>query len=38
MELLGHDFYVFFNAEDDAVNVLYRRHDGTFGLLQPEMG
>lgn len=38
MELLGHDFYVFFNAEDDAVNVIYRRRDGTFGLLQPEMG
>jgi putative sigma-54 modulation protein len=38
MELLGHDFYVFFNAEDDAVNVLYRRRDGTFGLLQPELG
>jgi putative sigma-54 modulation protein len=38
MELLGHDFYVFFNAEDDAVNVLYRRRDGSFGLLQPEMG
>ncbi|MBP9502323.1 MAG: HPF/RaiA family ribosome-associated protein [Candidatus Promineofilum sp.] len=38
MELLGHDFYVFFNANDDAVNVLYRRRDGTFGLLQPEMG
>lgn len=38
MELLGHDFYVFFNAEDDGVNVIYRRRDGTFGLLQPEMG
>ena len=38
MELLGHDFYVFFNANDDAVNVLYRRRDGSFGLLQPEMG
>jgi putative sigma-54 modulation protein len=38
MELLGHDFYVFFNSEDDAVNVIYRRRDGTFGLLQPEMG
>jgi putative sigma-54 modulation protein len=38
MELLGHDFYVFFNSEDDAVNVLYRRRDGTFGLLQPELG
>ena len=38
MELLGHDFYVFFNSDEDAVNVLYRRQDGTFGLLQPEMG
>jgi putative sigma-54 modulation protein len=38
MELLGHDFYVFFNAEEDSVNVIYRRRDGTFGLLQPEMG
>ena len=38
MELLGHDFYVFFNSEDSAVNVIYRRRDGTFGLLQPEMG
>jgi putative sigma-54 modulation protein len=38
MDLLGHDFYVFFNQEEEAVNVLYRRRDGTFGLLQPEMG
>lgn len=38
MELLGHDFYVFFSIEDDAVNVLYRRRDGNYGLLQPEMG
>lgn len=38
MDLLGHDFYVFFNLEEEAVNVLYRRRDGTFGLLQPEMG
>ncbi|MFN2135875.1 MAG: ribosome hibernation-promoting factor, HPF/YfiA family [Candidatus Promineifilaceae bacterium] len=36
MELLGHDFFVFFNAEEDSINVLYRRHDGNFGLLQPE--
>lgn len=35
MELLGHDFFVFFNAEEAAVNVLYRRHDGDYGLLQP---
>ena len=38
MELLGHDFYVFFNSEEEAVNVIYRPRDGTFGLLQPEMG
>ena len=37
MELLGHDFYVFFNAEAGAVNVLYRRKDGNYGLIQPEM-
>jgi putative sigma-54 modulation protein len=36
MELLGHDFFVFFNAEEEAINVLYRRHDGNYGLLQPE--
>jgi putative sigma-54 modulation protein len=37
MELLGHDFYVFFNAEVGQVNVLYRRKDGNYGLIQPEM-
>lgn len=37
MELLGHDFFVFFNAREAAVNVLYRRTDGNFGLLQPEL-
>ena len=37
MELLGHDFFVFFNAEEEAINVLYRRRDGNYGLLQPEM-
>jgi putative sigma-54 modulation protein len=36
MELLGHDFYVFFNADDESVNVLYRRHDDNYGLLQPQ--
>jgi putative sigma-54 modulation protein len=35
MELLGHTFYVLFNLEDEAVNVVYRRHDGSYGLLQP---
>lgn len=37
MELLGHDFYVFFNAEVGQMNVLYRRKDGNYGLIQPEM-
>ena len=37
IELLGHDFFVFFNADEQAVNVLYRRRDNNFGLLQPDM-
>lgn len=37
MELLGHDFFVFFNAEEGQTNVLYRRKDGAYGLLQPEL-
>ncbi len=37
MELLGHDFFVFFNAETESINVLYRRQDGNYGVLQPEM-
>ncbi|GAB4281526.1 MAG: ribosome-associated translation inhibitor RaiA [Candidatus Promineifilaceae bacterium] len=37
MELLGHDFFVFFNVEDEGINVLYKRHDGNYGLLQPEL-
>jgi len=36
MELLGHSFYVFFNVDEEAVNVIYKRHDGNYGLLQPE--
>lgn len=35
MELLGHDFFVFTSAETDAVNVLYRRNDGDYGLIEP---
>jgi putative sigma-54 modulation protein len=35
--LLGHEFYVFLNADDDnSINVVYQRSDGNFGLLQPE--
>lgn len=36
MELLGHDFFVFCNAETEEVNVVYRRKNGTFGLIEPE--
>ena len=36
MELLGHNFFVFCNAETDEVCVVYRRKDGTFGLIEPE--
>ena len=36
MELLGHDFYVFSNAETDEVNVVYKRKHGTYGLIEPE--
>lgn len=35
MELLGHDFFVFRHAETDSINVLYRRAEGDFGLIQP---
>ncbi len=36
MELLGHSFYVFENATDGNVNVLYQRKDGNYGLIAPE--
>ncbi len=36
IELLGHAFYVFRNAATQQVNVLYRRRDGEFGLIEPE--
>ena len=36
MELLGHDFYLFLNPETQTTNVLYRRRDGHYGLLQPK--
>ena len=37
MELLGHDFYVFCNAETGTVNVVYKRKGGTYGLIEPEV-
>ena len=36
MELLGHNFYVFRNAETDEVNVVYKRQGNTYGLIEPE--
>ena len=36
MELLGHSFYVFMNADTDQVNVVYKRKGNTYGLIEPE--
>lgn len=36
MELLGHNFYVFRNADTDEVNVVYKRKGNTYGLIEPE--
>ncbi|HEY4752208.1 MAG TPA: ribosome-associated translation inhibitor RaiA [Candidatus Limnocylindrales bacterium] len=38
MEDLGHDFYLFVNAENERIAVLYRRKDGDFGLIEPVLG
>jgi putative sigma-54 modulation protein len=35
MELVGHDFFVFTNAESNRTNVVYRRNDGHYGLIEP---
>ena len=37
MELLGHDFYVFLNIDTGSINVVYRRREQDYGLLQPEV-
>lgn len=38
MVLLGHEeFFVFYNADSNKVNVLYRRRDGTYGLIEPDI-
>ena len=34
MELLGHDFYVFKDIENEKVNVLYKRYDGSYGIIE----
>ena len=39
MNLLGHDnFFIFYNGETNRINVLYRRRDGSYGLIEPEIG
>lgn len=39
MRLLGHDnFFIFFNAEQNAIQVLYRRRNGSYGLIEPVIG
>jgi putative sigma-54 modulation protein len=37
MELLGHNFFVFVNAENDQVNVVYKRKGGTYGLIEQDL-
>ena len=39
MQLLGHEnFFLFFNPNTNSINVLYRRRDGNYGLIEPEIG
>jgi putative sigma-54 modulation protein len=38
LELVGHDFFVFRNDESNDVNVIYRRRDGGYGLIEPQSG
>lgn len=38
MLLLGHDFFLFFNCETEKLNLVYRRKDGDYGLIEPELG
>jgi putative sigma-54 modulation protein len=37
LELVGHDFFVFQDAESNQVNVVYRRRDGNYGLIEPQL-
>ena len=38
MELLSHNFFLFFNADTEKVNLVYRRRDNNYGLIEPELG
>jgi putative sigma-54 modulation protein len=37
LELIGHDFFVFQNGDSGEVNVVYRRRDGNYGLIEPQL-
>lgn len=37
MELLGHSFFVYMDADSSEVNVVYKRNDGNYGLIEPEL-
>jgi putative sigma-54 modulation protein len=37
LELVGHDFFVFQNADTNSVNVVYRRRNGGYGLIEPQL-
>jgi len=37
MELLGHSFFLFINSDNDRLSLLYRRNDGNYGLIEPEL-
>ena len=37
MELLGHDFFLFVSEESGSLSLLYRRRDGNYGLIEPEL-
>ena len=36
MELVGHNFFVYMNDKSNEVNVVYKRKDGNYGLIEPE--
>ena len=38
MEFLGHDFFLFLNADSEELNLVYRRKDNNYGLIEPELG
>ena len=36
LEMLGHSFYMFTNGDTNQINVIYKRKDGNYGLIEPE--